>query len=92
MLATDHAPHTVEEKSNHYWKAPSGGRSSSALVALYEGVAQGWLDLTDIPRLTAHRVAELFDIPNRGYLRPGYAADFVLVDPNSPGPSRRPAS
>ena len=85
VLATDHAPHTVEEKSNHYWKAPSGGPLvQHALVALYEGVAQGWLDLTDIPRLTAHRVAELFDIPDRGYLRPGYAADFVLVDPNSP--------
>ena len=53
-------------------------------MALYEGVAQGWLNLTDIPRLTAHRVAELFDIPDRGYLRPGYTADFVLVDPNAP--------
>ena len=85
VLATDHAPHTVAEKSNPYWKAPSGGPLvQHALVALYEGVAQGWLDLTDIPRLTAHRVAELFDIPDRGYLRPGYAADFVLVDPNSP--------
>ena len=85
VLATDHAPHTVAEKANHYWKAPSGGPLvQHALVALYEGVAQGWLDLTDIPRLTAHRVAELFDIPDRGYLRPGYAADFVLVDPNSP--------
>ena len=85
VLATDHAPHTVAEKANGYWKAPSGGPLvQHALVALYEGVAQGWLDLTDIPRLTAHRVAELFDIPDRGYLRPGYAADFVLVDPNSP--------
>ena len=84
VLATDHAPHTVAEKANHYWKAPSGGPLvQHALVALYEGVAQGWLELTDIPRLTAHRVAELFDIPNRGYLRAGFAADFVLVDPNS---------
>ena len=85
VLATDHAPHTVAEKANGYWKAPSGGPLvQHALVALYEGVAQGWLNLTDIPRLTAHRVAELFDIPDRGYLRPGYAADFVLVDPNAP--------
>ena len=85
VLATDHAPHTVSEKANGYWKAPSGGPLvQHALVALYEGVAQGWLNLTDIPRLTAHRVAELFDIPDRGYLRPGYAADFVLVDPNAP--------
>ncbi len=85
VLATDHAPHTVEEKANTYWKAPSGGPLvQHALVALYEGVAQGWLDLTDIPRLTAHRVAELFEIEGRGFLRPGYAADFVLVDPNNP--------
>ena len=85
VLATDHAPHTIEEKSKHYWKAPSGGPLvQHALVALYEGVSQGWLELTDIPRLTAHRVAELFDIPDRGYLRAGFAADFVLVDPNSP--------
>ena len=85
VLATDHAPHTIAEKANHYWKAPSGGPLvQHALVALYEGVAQGWLELTDIPRLTAHRVAELFDIPDRGYLRAGFAADFVLVDPNSP--------
>ena len=84
VLATDHAPHTLAEKANPYWSAPSGGPLvQHALVALYEGVAQGWLDLTDIPRLAAHRVAELFDIEDRGYLRPGYFADFVLVNPNA---------
>jgi dihydroorotase len=84
VLATDHAPHTIAEKANHYWSAPSGGPLvQHALVALYEGVAQGWLDLTDIPRLASHRVAELFNIEDRGYLRPGYFADFVLVDPNA---------
>lgn len=84
VLATDHAPHTIAEKANPYWTAPSGGPLvQHALVALYEGVAQGWLDLTDIPRLASHRVAELFNIENRGYLRPGYFADFVLVDPQS---------
>ena len=51
---------------------------------MYEGVAQGWLDLTDIPRLTAHRVAQLFDIEGRGFLRAGCFADFVLVNPASP--------
>lgn len=84
VLATDHAPHTLAEKANPYWSAPSGGPLvQHALVALYEGVAQGWLDLTDIPRLAAHRVAELFEIEDRGYLRPGYFADFVLVNPNA---------
>ncbi len=84
VLATDHAPHTIAEKANGYWSAPSGGPLvQHALVALYEGVAQGWLDLTDIPRLASHRVAELFEIQDRGYLRPGYFADFVLVDPNA---------
>lgn len=85
VLATDHAPHTKTEKANNYWSAPSGGPLvQHALVALYEGVAQGWLDLTDIPRLTAHRVAELFDIEGRGFLRAGCFADFVLVNPASP--------
>ncbi len=84
VLATDHAPHTIAEKANGYWSAPSGGPLvQHALVALYEGVAQGWLQLTDIPRLAAHRVAELFDIEDRGYLRPGCFADFVLVNPNA---------
>ena len=84
VLATDHAPHTASEKANSYWSAPSGGPLvQHTLSALYEGVSQGWLNLTDIPRLTAHRVAELFNIPNRGFLRPGYAADFVLVNPAS---------
>ena len=84
VLATDHAPHTQAEKSNGYWSAPSGGPLvQHALVALYEGVSQGWLQLTDIPRLAAHRVAELFDIEDRGFLRPGYFADFVLVNPNA---------
>ncbi|MDB4787515.1 dihydroorotase [Flavobacteriales bacterium] len=84
VLATDHAPHTRAEKANGYWSAPSGGPLvQHALVALYEGVAQGWLQLTDIPRLASHRVAELFDIEGRGFLRPGYFADFVLVNPNA---------
>jgi len=84
VLATDHAPHTREEKAGTYFKAPSGGPLvQHALPALLEGVRQGWLTLTDIPRLTAHRVAELFQIPDRGYIRPGYKADLVLVDPDS---------
>lgn len=83
VIATDHAPHTTEEKAGTYFKAPSGGPLvQHALPALLEGVRQGWLELTDIPRLTAHRVAELFDIPDRGFIRPGYKADLVLVDPN----------
>lgn len=84
VLATDHAPHTQEEKAGTYFKAPSGGPLvQHALPALLEGVRQGWLTLTDIPRLTAHRVAELFQIPDRGYIRPGYKADLVLVNPDS---------
>jgi dihydroorotase len=84
VLATDHAPHTAQEKAGTYFNAPSGGPLvQHALPALLEGVREGWLALTDIPRLTAHRVAELFDIQDRGYIRPGYKADLVLVNPDS---------
>ncbi len=85
VVATDHAPHTWEEKSRGYFDAPSGGPLvEHALVAMLELVHQGVLELTDVPRLMAHQVAEAFRLVGRGYLRPGYRADLVLVDPNSP--------
>lgn len=85
VVATDHAPHTVEEKANSYFSAPSGGPLvQHALPAMLEMVHQGVLSLTDVPLLMSHRVAELFQIKDRGYVRPGMKADLVMVDLNNP--------
>ena len=83
VLATDHAPHTIEEKSNVYTKAPSGGPLvQHALTALLEMSVQGTFSIEEIIQKGAHNVAELFQIDRRGYIREGYFADLVLVDPN----------
>ena len=81
VLATDHAPHTLEEKNNNYLKAPSGGPLvQHALLAWLELVKKGAFTLEHIVQKTSHDVATLFQISNRGYIREGYYADLVLVD------------
>ena len=83
VIATDHAPHTLEEKSQTYFKAPSGGPLvQHAMNALLEMVKQGRISLEDVVRKSAHAVAELFDIVDRGYIEEGCFADLVLVDMN----------
>ncbi len=83
VLATDHAPHNIEEKQNVYTKAPSGGPLvQHALTALLEMADNGVFTLEEIVQKGAHSVAELFEIDRRGYLREGYYADMVLVNPN----------
>ncbi len=85
VVATDHAPHTLEEKSKSYFNAPSGAPLvQHALVALLEMYHQGVFSLEKIVRKSAHNVAEMFQISNRGFIREGYAADLVLVDLNKP--------
>ena len=85
VVATDHAPHTAEEKSGSYFQAPSGGPLvQHALPAMLEMVHQGVLPVEEVVNLMAHRVADLFDMTDRGYIRAGYKADLVLVDPNDP--------
>ena len=85
VLATDHAPHTVEEKQNKYSKAPSGGPLvQHNLVALLEMFHQGKISLEQIVQKACHNVAILFEIDKRGYIREGYHADLVLVDPDNP--------
>ncbi|GHE50391.1 MAG: dihydroorotase [Bacteroidota bacterium] len=83
VLATDHAPHTLEEKQNSYFSAPSGGplvqHNLPALLDLYH---QGVFSLEKIVEKSAHAVAELFEITNRGYIREGYQADLVVVNLN----------
>ncbi len=85
VIATDHAPHTIEEKNNKYLQAPSGGPLvQHALVALLELYHKGKISLEKIVEKTAHNPAILFQIKERGYIRKGYKADLVLVDLNSP--------
>ncbi len=85
VLATDHAPHTKEEKKNVYTKAPSGGPLvQHALPALLQMHHQGKISLEKIVEKACHNPAILFDIEKRGYIREGYKADLVLVDLNSP--------
>ncbi|GGU53569.1 dihydroorotase [Pseudomonas laurentiana] len=81
VIGTDHAPHTLEEKSLPYSQAPSGlPLVQHALPALLELVEQGLLPLTRVVEKTSHAVAELFAISERGFLREGYWADLVLIE------------
>ncbi len=81
ILATDHAPHTLEEKQNLYTKAPSGGPMvQHAYPALLTAVQQGKTSLEKLVEKACHNPAILFKIQNRGFLREGYFADLVLVD------------
>ena len=85
VIATDHAPHTLEEKENSYTKAPSGGPLvQHALEALMEMHDQGKISLEKIVEKTAHNPAILFQIKDRGYIKHGYKADLVLIDPKAP--------
>lgn len=85
VIASDHAPHTLEEKNNNYMNAPSGGPLvQHTLVALLEMYHKGKISLEKIVEKTAHNPAILFQIKERGYIRKGYKADLVLVDLNSP--------
>ena len=81
ILATDHAPHTLEEKAKPYASAPSGlPLVQFALNAALELVHEGRLTTAQVVQKFAHAPAQLFDVANRGYLREGYAADLVLID------------
>ena len=83
VIATDHAPHTIEEKSGSYFTAPSGGPLvQHGLPAMLDLVHQGHISVEKVIDLMCHRVAELFEIKDRGYIREGYKADLVLVNPN----------
>ncbi|WP_300435717.1 dihydroorotase [Christiangramia sp.] len=85
VLATDHAPHTKEEKKNAYTKAPSGGPLvQHALPALLQMHHQGKISLEKIVEKACHNPAILFQVEKRGFIREGYKADLVLVDLNSP--------
>ncbi len=85
VIATDHAPHTLEEKSKPYTEAPSGGPLvQHALVAMLEAHFQGKISVEKLVQKMAHNPAILFQIEKRGFIKPGYFADLVLVHPNDP--------
>ena len=83
VIATDHAPHTFEEKSQTYSKAPSGGPLVQyALLAMLEKVKEGKISIEKVVEKMCHAPAELFQVSKRGFLREGYFADLVLVNPS----------
>lgn len=85
VVATDHAPHTIDEKNATYLKAPSGGPLvQHSLQAMLQFHKQGKITLEKIAQKMCHNVADLFRIEKRGYIREGYFADLVLVNLNKP--------
>lgn len=85
VVATDHAPHTIEEKSNSYFSCPSGGPLvQHSLVAMLEMVRQGKITTEMIVEKMCHAPTRLFGVDRRGYIREQYHADLVLIDPESP--------
>jgi dihydroorotase len=84
VIASDHAPHTISEKTNKYASAPSGGPLvEHALLAMLEKTIEGKITIERVVEKMAHAPATLFRINNRGFLREGYAADVVIVDPKT---------
>lgn len=83
VIATDHAPHTIEEKKQSYFKSPSGGPLvQHAVVAMLEMAKEGWISTEQVVEKMAHAPAVLFNIGDRGFIREGYYADLVLVNPD----------
>ncbi len=85
VIATDHAPHTLEEKEQPYLQAPSGGPLvQHALQVLLDLVQEGKMSIEELVQKTAHNTAICFQVEDRGFVREGYWADLVLVDQNKP--------
>ncbi|AEA42184.1 dihydroorotase [Fluviicola taffensis] len=83
VIATDHAPHTIEEKQQKYLQAPSGGPLvQHALLAMLDASANGKIPLVRVVEKMAHAVAICFQVKDRGFIREGYFADLVLVNLN----------
>ena len=85
VIATDHAPHTLEEKKQDYLKAPSGGPLvQHAVVAMFETYHQGKISIEKIVEKMCHNPAKIFKIENRGFIKVGYFADLVIVNTGLP--------
>ena len=84
VVATDHAPHTLEEKDHPYTSAPSGGPLvQHALLAMLQKESEGVISLEKMVEKMCHNPAKLFDIERRGFIREGYYADLVQVNRNT---------
>ena len=85
IIATDHAPHTASEKKKSYFKAPAGLQLvQHAVQVLFDLVARGEISAELAVEKTTHAVADIFGVVDRGYVREGYYADLVIVDPDRP--------
>ncbi len=85
VIATDHAPHTFEEKQNKYTNCPSGAPMvQHALVVMMEAYVKGKISVEKIVEKMCHNPAKIFKIENRGFIKEGYFADLVLVNPHMP--------
>lgn len=85
VIATDHAPHTLEEKNNPYMKAPSGGPLvQHGLSAMMEKTLDGKITVEKVVEKMCHNPAKLFQIKKRGYIKEGYYADLAIIDMESP--------
>lgn len=85
VIATDHAPHTLEEKKNPYTSAPSGGPLvQHAVVAMFEAYHQNKISVEKIVEKMAHNPARIFKIEKRGFIKEGYYADLAIVNPGLP--------
>lgn len=82
VIATDHAPHTLEEKESSYFKAPSGGPLvQHSILAMMDFVNQGKITIEKMVEKMCHSPAILFEVKERGYIREGYYGDLTIVDP-----------
>ena len=85
IIATDHAPHTASEKGKSYFKAPAGlPLVQHVMLCLFDMSANGDLDVERIVDKTSHAVADVYGVAERGYVREGYFADLILIDPDKP--------
>ena len=85
VIATDHAPHTVSEKGKSYFKSPAGlPLVQHVMLCLFDMAADDRLTVEKIVDKTSHAVADIFGVVDRGYVREGYFADLILVDPARP--------
>lgn len=85
IIATDHAPHTISDKGKTYFKAPAGlPLVQHAMLCLFDLAEKGTLSYENIVDKTSHAVADIFGVVDRGYVREGYFADFVIMDADKP--------